>query len=174
MGHAFTFSSFDVLVRFVEARGVRVRYVQNVTDVDDPLFERARRDGVDWRRLADEEQRSFVADMDTLGWRRPEVMPRVSDEVPAILDAARQLAAGGYAYRTDALYFEAARYPGFGGLSQRSRRSMLRKLRDEGLLGQVGPAAKRDALDFPLWRPSRPDEPAWESEFGPWLPCWHI
>ena len=139
MGHAFTFCSFDVLVRFVESTGVRVRYVQNVTDVDDPLFERARRDHVDWRRLADAEQQSFVADMDVLGWRRPDAMPRVSEEIPGILEAVRQLAAKGYGYETDALYFEAARYPGFGQLSHRTRRSMVRKLRDEGLLGEVGP-----------------------------------
>jgi L-cysteine:1D-myo-inositol 2-amino-2-deoxy-alpha-D-glucopyranoside ligase len=174
MGHAFTFCSFDVLVRFVETTGVRVRYVQNVTDVDDPLFERARRDHVDWRRLADVEQQSFVADMDVLGWRRPDVMPRVSEEIPGILEAVRQLAVKGYAYEADALYFEAARYPGFGQLSHRTRRSMVRKLRDEGLLGEVGPRHKRDALDFPLWRHSAPDEPSWDSEFGPGRPGWHI
>jgi L-cysteine:1D-myo-inositol 2-amino-2-deoxy-alpha-D-glucopyranoside ligase len=163
-----------VLVRFVESRGVPVRYVQNVTDVDDPLFERARRDSVDWRSLADGEQRSFIADMDALGWRRPDVMPRVSEEIPGILDAVRGLSERGFAYGTDALYFEAARYAGFGQLSHRSRRSMVRKLRDEGLLGEVGPGHKRDALDFPLWRPSAPDEPAWDSEFGPGRPGWHI
>src|SRR5919197_4924274 len=131
IGHAFTFSAFDVLVRFVESRGVQVRYVQTVTDVDDPLFERARRDGVDWRSLADGEQRSFIADMDALGWRRPDVMPRVSEEIPGTLDAVRGLSERGFAYGTDALYFEAARYAGFGQLSHRSRRSMVRKLRDE-------------------------------------------
>src|ERR1700680_2561655 len=69
MGHAFTFCVFDTLVRFVEASGVRVRYVQNITDVDDPLFERARRDGVDWRRLADRETDVLLRDMRALGWR---------------------------------------------------------------------------------------------------------
>src|SRR5439155_9638036 len=97
MGHAFTFCAFDVLARFVEAGGVPVRYVQNVTDVDDPLFERARRDAVDWKQLAEREQEQFVRDMDALGWRRPDVMPRVSEEIPGILDAVRTLDAGGYA-----------------------------------------------------------------------------
>jgi len=174
MGHAFTFSAFDILVRFVEASGTRVRYVQNVTDVDDPLFERARRDHLGWKQLAEREQQSFVADMDVLGWRRPDLMPRVSEEIPGILDAVRRLYGAGHAYRSDALYFEAARYPAFGELSHRSRRSMVRKLRDEGLLGRVGPEAKRDELDFPLWRPSGPDEPSWNSEFGPGRPGWHI
>jgi L-cysteine:1D-myo-inositol 2-amino-2-deoxy-alpha-D-glucopyranoside ligase len=174
MGHAFTFTMFDVLVRYAESKGVRVRYVQNVTDIDDPLFERARRDGVDWRLLADRETDVHVRDMTVLGWRAPDVMPRVSDEMPRIVAAATRLKAKGYAYQTDALYFDVSRYRGYGKLSHRTRRSMLQKLRDEGLLGTVGPRAKRDALDFPLWRGSAPDEPAWPSKFGPGRPGWHI
>ena len=174
MGHAFTFCTFDILVRYVEASGVRVRYVQNITDVDDPLLERARRDGVDWRELADRETASFLRDMGLLGWRPPDVMPRVSDEIAPILHAATQLHDRGYAYRTNAVYFDVSRYPGYGRLSRRSRLSMIRKLREEGSLGNVGPDAKRDLLDFPLWRPSAPDEPDWPSRFGPGRPGWHI
>ncbi len=174
MGHAFTFCAFDVLVRWAEASGVRVRYVQNVTDVDDPLFERARRDGVDWKELADRELDRLLEDMRALGWRPPDVMPRVSTEIPAILAAVDRLVERGYAYRTDALYYAADRYPGYGQLSHLSRRSMLRKLRDEGLLGEVGPGAKRDPLDFPLWRPSAPGEPSWPSRYGRGRPGWHI
>ncbi len=174
MGHAFTFSMFDVLVRYVESKGVRMRYVQNVTDIDDPLFERARRDGVDWRVLADRETEVHVRDMTVLGWRPPDVMPRVSEEIPRILAAATRLGAKGFAYHTDALYFDASRYRGYGRLSHRTRRSMLQKLRDEGLLGTVGPHAKRDSLDFPLWRGSAAGEPSWPSKFGPGRPGWHI
>ncbi|HKC18777.1 MAG TPA: class I tRNA ligase family protein [Candidatus Dormibacteraeota bacterium] len=174
MGHAFTFSIFDVLVRYLESQGQRVNYVQNVTDVDDPLFERAKRDGVDWRELADRETKVHVRDMTALGWRPPDVMPKVSAEIPDILAAATKLHTRGYAYKTDALYFDASRYPDYGHLSHRSRRSMLAKLRDEGLLGTVGPDAKHDALDFPLWRASRDDEPRWPSKFGDGRPGWHI
>ena len=174
MGHAFTFSIFDVLVRYAESKGRRVRYVQNVTDIDDPLFERARRDGVDWRELADRETQVHVRDMTALGWRPPDVMPRVSEEMSRILAAATRLNAKGYAYQTDALYFDVRRYRGYGKLSHRTRRSMLQKLRDEGLLGTVGPGAKRDSLDFPLWRASKEGEPAWPSRFGPGRPGWHI
>ena len=174
MGHAFTFSMFDVLVRFAESGGVRVRYVQNVTDIDDPLFERARRDGEDWRLLAERETEVHIRDMTALGWRPPDVMPRVSEEIGRIKAAATKLHASGYAYRTDALYFDASRYRGYGRLSHRTRLSMLRKLRDEGLLGTVGPNSKRDALDFPLWRASAPGEPSWPSRFGPGRPGWHI
>jgi L-cysteine:1D-myo-inositol 2-amino-2-deoxy-alpha-D-glucopyranoside ligase len=174
MGHAFTFCAYDVLVRWVEACGIRVRYVQNVTDVDDPLFERARRDGERWDDLANREVDLFVREMETLGWRRPDAMPRVSTEIPAILEAVERLDDAGYAYQTDAVYFPIERYAGYGGLSHRTRRSMLRKLRDEGLLGEVGPGAKRNALDFPLWRRSEPDEPAWPSRYGAGRPGWHI
>jgi L-cysteine:1D-myo-inositol 2-amino-2-deoxy-alpha-D-glucopyranoside ligase len=176
LGHAFTFCSFDVLVRHLEGRGVKVRYVQNVTDVDDPLFERARRDGVDWKELAEREEAGLVRDMAELGWRPPDVMPRVSEEIHGILAAAEALAAEGIAYPAadGSLYFEAARYPGFGKLSGRSRRSMLAKLREEKLLGHKGPGAKRDWLDFPLWRPSAPGEPSWPSAYGSGRPGWHI
>jgi cysteinyl-tRNA synthetase len=174
MGHAFTFSIFDVLVRFLESGRVRVRYVQNVTDIDDPLFERARRDGIDWQILADRETKVHIRDMTALGWRPPNVMPKVSEEIGRILAAANRLHSTGYAYRTDALYFDVSRYRSFGRLSHLTRRSMLRKLRAEGLLGTVGPNAKRDALDFPLWRDSAGGEPAWPSKFGPGRPGWHI
>ena len=174
MGHAFTFSVFDVMVRFLESHGTRVKYVQNVTDIDDPLFERARRDGVDWRLLADRETQVHIRDMTVLGWRPPDHMPRVSDEIQRILAAVKRLHRSGHAYRTDALYFDVATYRGYGRLSHRSRRSMLQKLRDEGLLGSVGPGAKRDALDFPLWRASAAGEPSWPSPFGHGRPGWHI
>ncbi len=175
LGHAFTFLTFDVLVRYAESRGVKVTYVQNVTDVDDPLFERARRDGGDWKDLATEQQAKFVHDMGLLGWRPPDRMPRVSEEIPGIIESCRELAAAGYAYRAEGnLYFEAARFPSFGALSQRTRRSMLLKLKADGLLGEAGSDARRDALDFVLWRPSAPGEPAWQTPFGPGRPGWHI
>ena len=174
MGHAFTFSIFDVLVRFLESQGQRVKYVQNVTDVDDPLFDRARRDGVDWRELAERETKVHMRDMTALGWRPPDVMPQVSTEIPGIADAVAKLDKRGFAYQTDSVYFDVDKYPGYGRLSHRTRRSMLAKLRDEGLLGQVGPDAKHDVLDFPLWRRSREGEPVWPSRFGDGRPGWHI
>ncbi|HEV2952544.1 MAG TPA: class I tRNA ligase family protein, partial [Candidatus Dormibacteraeota bacterium] len=175
MGHASTFASFDILVRYLEAQGVTVRYVQNVTDVDDPLFERANRDGLDWLVLARAEQASFVDDMASIGWRAPDAMPRVSEEIPQILTAISELAAAGFTYQTlEGTFFGVSRYPSFGFLSKRSRRSMLAKLRSEGLLGKVGEGHKHDPLDFPLWRPSGPGEPAWPSPFGEGRPGWHI
>ena len=176
LGHAFTFCAFDVLVRTLEARGVIVRYVQNITDVDDPLFERARRDGVNWQELAEREVAGLLIDMAELGWRPPDFMPRVSEEIHGILAAAEALAGEGFAYPAadGSVYFAASSYAGFGELSGRSRRSMLAKLRDEGLLGVKGPGAKREWLDFPLWRPSAHGEPSWPSAYGTGRPGWHI
>ena len=174
MGHAFTFAIFDVLARFLEANGTRVKYVQNITDIDDPLFERARQEGIDWKDLADRESKVHIRDMTVLGWRPPNVMPKVSEEIPGILRAASKLRSSGHAYDADALYFDAGSYPRYGRLSHRTRRSMIRKLREEELLGAVGPGSKRDPLDFALWRGSRPDEPAWPSKFGDGRPGWHI
>jgi L-cysteine:1D-myo-inositol 2-amino-2-deoxy-alpha-D-glucopyranoside ligase len=174
LGHAFTFLSFDLLVRWAEAQRIRVLYVQNVTDVDDPLFERARRDHIRWDQLADREVRAYVADMNVLGWRPPDHMPRVSQEIEGIQAAVGRLIEGGFTYQTDAVYFDASRYPDFGGLSHRTPRSMLMKLRDEGSLGEVSPASKRAPLDFMLWRPSAPDEPSWPAPFGAGRPGWHI
>ncbi|HEX6548513.1 MAG TPA: hypothetical protein VF134_07220 [Candidatus Dormibacteraeota bacterium] len=174
LGHAFTFTSFDVLQRWVLDSGVAVRYVQNVTDVDDPLFERARRDGVAWEALAEREIGRFSGDMAALGARPPDVMPRVSREISTILGAVEGLVASGVTYQSDAVYFDASRFPSYGALSGRSRRSMLAKLRDEGLFGEVGRGHKRDPLDFALWRGSAADEPAWPSPFGEGRPGWHI
>jgi len=176
LGHAATYLLFDTLQRVCRDAGRAVRYVQNVTDVDDPLFERARRDGVDWKELAEREEAGLVRDMAELGWRPPDVMPRVSEEIPGILAAAEALAGEGFAYPAadGSLYFDASSYPGFGKLSGKSRRSMLAKLREEELLGVKGPGAKRDWLDLPLWRPSGPGEPSWPSAYGSGRPGWHI
>src|SRR5204863_8089039 len=119
LGHAATYLAFDLVHRVWLDAGHTVRYVQNVTDVDDPLFERAQRDGIDWRRLADHETEAFLRDMSDLGWRPPDVMPHVSTEIGPILSAAERLHARGIAYQTDALYFDAARYPDYGRLSHR-------------------------------------------------------
>src|SRR5207248_10857459 len=153
-----------------------VQYVPIVTDGADPRFAAARRDGVDGKGVAEREQAALVRDMPRLGWRPPDLMPRVSEEIPGILAAAEALAAKGFAYHAadGTLYFDASRYAGFGRLSGRSRRSMLAKLKDEELLGAKGPGAKRDWLDFPLWRPSGPGEPAWASAYGVGRPGWHI
>ncbi|MGH7870525.1 MAG: cysteine--tRNA ligase, partial [Candidatus Dormibacteraceae bacterium] len=174
MGHAFTFSAFDILIRSLERQGMVVRYVQNITDIDDPLFERARRDGVTWQEVAQLGIDSQLSDMRVLGLRRPDVMPRPSQEIPDILQANRRFRELGVAYQSDAFYFSVRDYPSFGNLSRLSRRAMLAKLREQELLGQAGPGKKRDLLDFELWRRSAPDEPSWPSEFGPGRPGWHI
>jgi cysteinyl-tRNA synthetase len=129
---------------------------------------------VRWDDLAAGQVDLLLHDMAALGWRPPDLMPWVSGEIPTILAAIDRLADGGFAYQTDAVYFPVERYPGYGELSHRSHRSMIRKLRHEGLLGRVGPGAKRNPLDFPLWLRSAPDEPSWPSRYGDGRPGWHI
>src|SRR5258708_12315673 len=119
MGHAFTFCAYDVLIRFIESSGVRVRYVQNITDVDDPLFERARRDSVDWRDLAHKETAIHLRDMDALGGRRPDFLPRVSDELKPILSAAGKLYAPSPRYHPHAASSPPPTYPPYAHASPR-------------------------------------------------------
>src|SRR3989454_8460993 len=98
LGHARTFLVFDVLARLLEARGQRVRYAQNITDIDESILQRAARDGLDWRELGRREERSFLQDMRRLGWRRPDALPHATREIPAMIQLAERLRRPGQAY----------------------------------------------------------------------------
>jgi L-cysteine:1D-myo-inositol 2-amino-2-deoxy-alpha-D-glucopyranoside ligase len=174
LGHAFTYVAFDVLIRALERRGHRVRHVRNVTDVDDDILRAARERGVDYLELAATETTRFDQDMLALGCRPPDVAPRATESVDAIVTAVRGLLARGSAYVLDdgRVYFDVARAPTFGDLSGLDRDEMLRQFAEKG--GDPEAGDKRDALDFLLWQPSAPDEPAWPSPWGPGRPGWHI
>ena len=120
LGHARTFLVFDVLVRHLEAAGQRVRYVQNVTDIDESILQRAARDRESWRALARRQERSFLADMRTLGWRPPDVMPHATREIPAMRALARRLLRARHAYRLPGggLYYDVGSFPRYGALSR--------------------------------------------------------
>ena len=173
LGHARTFLVFDVLVRLLEARGTRVRYAQNVTDVDESILQRAARDGVDWRALGRREERKFLEDMRAVGWRRPDVMPHATREIAGMRRLVDTLAANGCAYAVDGgVYFDASRDRHYGELSRYSEARMRR------ILGSQDDAAlddprRRDALDFALWR-RVPSGPTWPSRYGRGRPGWHL
>jgi len=174
LGHARTFLVFDLLARLLEARGTRVKYAQNVTDIDESILQRAARDGVDWRELGRREERGFLADMRALGWRRPDVMPHATREVAAMLRIATRLEARGHAYRADGggLYFDVSTFPRFGDISHLSAARMraVNQTQDDAALD----APKRRApLDFALWR-AVPSGPTWPSPFGRGRPGWHL
>jgi len=174
LGHARTFLVFDLIARLLEARGQRVKYAQNVTDVDESILQRAARDRVDWRALGRREERGFLADMRALGWRRPDVMPHATREIVPMLRLAERLERHGRAYRPigGGLYFDVSTFARFGQVSNLSpsRMRAINATQDDAALD----APKRRApLDFALWRAVE-GGPTWPSPFGRGRPGWHL
>jgi L-cysteine:1D-myo-inositol 2-amino-2-deoxy-alpha-D-glucopyranoside ligase len=173
LGHAFTYTMVDVLVRHLESQGLAVRYVQNVTDVDDDILRKAAEVGEDWRILGNRWTAHFIRDMLALNVRPPDEYPRATDVVPEIVAAVRALIARGLGYESGgSVYFHVDAWPEFGQLSHLTRAEMLRVANERG--NRPGDRNKRDPLDFVLWQAQAPGEPAWESPWGPGRPGWHI
>jgi L-cysteine:1D-myo-inositol 2-amino-2-deoxy-alpha-D-glucopyranoside ligase len=173
LGHAFTYLTYDLVNRVLRDAGYRVRYVQNVTDVDDPLLERAARDGVGWEDVALRETDLFRADMAALRVLPPERYVGVVEAVPLIVDMVSELAAAGATYFLDGdVYFSVAAAPRFGYVSGLDAAAMRELSAERG--GDPDRRGKKDPLDPLLWRAERPGEPSWPSPFGPGRPGWHI
>jgi L-cysteine:1D-myo-inositol 2-amino-2-deoxy-alpha-D-glucopyranoside ligase len=173
LGHAAVYLAFDVLQRRLRDLGHETRCVRNVTDVDDDILRKARELGVHYLDLAAEEMARFDTDMASLNllpaWREP----RATSAIPEILSIIGGALDAGVAYRSgDAVYFDVSTWPSFGKLSHLDREQMLALAAEHG--GRPDDPAKRDPLDFVLWQPSLPDEPSWESRWGPGRPGWHI
>ncbi|HTR93695.1 MAG TPA: cysteine--1-D-myo-inosityl 2-amino-2-deoxy-alpha-D-glucopyranoside ligase [Trebonia sp.] len=179
MGHAATYTAWDLLVRAWLDAGHEVVYAQNITDVDDPLLERADRDGEDWRELALREIDRFRGDMEALRNLPPAHYIGAVEAIPVIDAFAERLAARGALYDLDGdVYFARSVDPGFGALSGPGSASGLSVAAMTELSAERGgdPArpGKKDPLDPLVWRAERPGEPAWESRFGPGRPGWHV
>ncbi|MBD0292390.1 MAG: cysteine--1-D-myo-inosityl 2-amino-2-deoxy-alpha-D-glucopyranoside ligase [Jiangellaceae bacterium] len=173
LGHVATYLAFDVLNRVWRDGGLSVQYVQNVTDIDDPLLERAAHTGRDWAELAQEQTELFGADMAWLRVLPPEALIGAAEAMPLIGDLIGQLRAAGAAYDLDGdLYFPVEAEPRFGELSGLSRTRMLELFAERG--GDPGRAGKKHPLDCLLWARERPGEPAWDSAFGRGRPGWHV
>ena len=175
LGHAFTYLAFDVLVRYLEHRGHRVRYVRNITDVDDDILRKARELGVPFRDLARRETERFARDLSDLNLREPDAEPHATETIPAIVTAVNGLLVRGAAYALDdgRVYFDTAAVgPAYGSLSRLGREDMIRQFAEKG--GDPEAPDKRDALDFLLWQPGGPDEPRWDAPWGDGRPGWHI
>lgn len=177
LGHAATMITFDLVQRAWRDAGLDVRYVQNVTDIDDPLLERAARDGEDWIVLAMRETALFREDMEALRMIPPAHYVGAVESIPAIAQHVRELIADGSAYPLDDgtgdVYFSVAEAPSFGYESHLSRDEMLKLSAERG--GDPDRAGKRDPLDPLLWRGARDGEPAWDGgDLGPGRPGWHI
>lgn len=173
IGHAATFTAWDLLLRAWLDAGHDVSYVQNVTDVDDPLLERAARDGEDWRQLADREIARYRGDMETLRVLPPSCLVGAVEAMPLIERFTGRLADRGALYELDAdLYFTRSADPSFGSLSGLSIQDMLELSAERG--GDPGRPGKKDPLDALVWLAARPGEPCWESAFGDGRPGWHV
>lgn len=181
MGHAATYLAFDLLVRAWRDAGHRVRYVQNVTDVDDPLLERAAATGQDWQELAARETALFGEDMAALGVIPPDVYLGAVETVSWVVEGVEKLVADGAAYRVVGsgdepdgdVYFDVSSDPRFGEVSNLDEPQMLELFGERG--GDPKRSGKKHPLDALLWRVARPGEPSWDGgTLGPGRPGWHM
>ena len=173
VGHAFTFLTFDILVRFMRHKGWDVTYVQNVTDIDDDILRKAKQVGLTWKELGDREIARYLKDMRDLNALAPDHYVRATDHIAEMLDITQALIDKGFAYQSDGnVYFSVDSDPEFGKLSHIPREGMLPIANERG--NTPDDPDKRDPLDFVLWQASAEGEPAWDSPFGPGRPGWHV
>jgi len=172
-GHAFTFLVFDVLVRFLRASGVDVTYVQNVTDIDDDILRKAKAAGVGWRELGESETAALRRDMRGLNATDPDHFVLATDHIDDMVTLISALVDAGYAYESGgSVYFSVVSDSDYGKLSQIPRDQMLAVANERGNVPDD--PKKRDPLDFVLWQAAAPDEPMWDTPWGPGRPGWHI
>lgn len=173
LGHAATYIAYDLMHRYLMAAGHEVVYVQNVTDIDDPLLERAHRDQLDWETLADSQVDLFRSDMTALRVIPPRAYRGVVESMPEIIDAIEKLVARGVTYSIDGdIYLDIATVPGALTELPISLLEATDIFRERG--GDPDRTSKRNSLDTLLWLAARPDEPSWPAPFGAGRPGWHI
>jgi L-cysteine:1D-myo-inositol 2-amino-2-deoxy-alpha-D-glucopyranoside ligase len=173
LGHAATFLVYDVLQRRLIDMGHTVRCVRNVTDVDDPLFAKARELGVHYLDLAAGEEARFNRDMEALNALPVYSTPRASSAISDIRGFIGMVLDRGFAYAAGgSVYFDVTKFPSFGEVSHYSHEQMVEFARQRG--GNVDDPHKRNPLDFVLWHPSADDEPSWDAQWGAGRPGWHI
>jgi L-cysteine:1D-myo-inositol 2-amino-2-deoxy-alpha-D-glucopyranoside ligase len=173
IGHAFTFLTFDILVRVMRYKGWDVTYVQNVTDIDDDILRKAKEVGLTWKQLGDRETVRYLEDMRDLNWLEPDHYVRATDHVAEMLEITQALIEKGHAYESGGnVYFSVSSDPEFGKLSHIPRDQMLPIANERG--NTPDDPNKRDPLDFVLWQKSVDDEPSWDSPYGPGRPGWHV
>ena len=173
IGHAFTYTFADILIRYLESKGLSVKYAQNVTDIDDDILRRAKEVGEDWLALGNRWTTHFIEDMQALNVRAPDFFPRATDAIPDIISWVQKLLEEGVAYESGgSVYYAVNAWPSFGELCAIPGPEMLPIANERG--NHPDDPAKRDPLDFVLWQAKAPGEPAWESPWGEGRPGWHI
>ncbi|BAO44259.1 cysteine--tRNA ligase [Thiolapillus brandeum] len=170
LGHARMIVVFDVVYRYLKARGYDVTYVRNITDIDDKIIQRANERGEPFTELTRHFIDAMHEDLAALGVQNPSMEPRATEHIPEILEMIRKLIDNGHAYVTDSgdVYYSVTSFPGYGKLSGKSIEDLQAGARVESS------EEKRDPLDFALWKAAKPDEPAWDSPWGKGRPGWHI
>ncbi len=169
IGHAMSYIVFDVIRRYLEFKGYKVKYVQNFTDVDDKIIDRAHQAGMTPGELADRFIAQYFIDMDALNIRRADIYPKATEEIPKIIEVVRGLIDKGHAYEVEGnVYFRVRSDPNYGKLSRQNLDGLLTGARIEPGVEKEHP------LDFALWKAAKPGEPCWESPWGKGRPGWHI
>ena len=169
LGHARTFLTFDVLRRHLRNRGYNVTYVQNVTDIEDKIIEKAASENVPWQAIVDRYYGEYKKCAAILGIEQPDIEPYATHEMAGIIDIIEQLVAREDAYETgDGVYFSVQSFPRYSELSNRD----IEELRAGARVAKR--EEKRDPMDFAVWKKAKPGEPSWESPWGPGRPGWHI
>ncbi len=169
IGHARTYVAFDVIRRYLEYKGFKVTYVQNITDVDDKIIAAANKEGVDPLVYAQKFTKRCLEDLDALGVQRADLYPKASETIPDMIEMIKKLIANGYGYVVDdGVYFAVEKYQKYGQLSGQNITEMKSGARIEPGEGKQSP------LDFALWKHAKPGEPTWDSPWGPGRPGWHI
>jgi L-cysteine:1D-myo-inositol 2-amino-2-deoxy-alpha-D-glucopyranoside ligase len=172
-GHAFTFLTFDILVRYLRSTGLDVTYVQNVTDIDDDILRKSKELGVPWDELGRSETEKYLSDMRALNALPFDHYLRATETVPLMVSLIESLVNGDHAYEANgSVYFSVASDPEFGKLSRIPRSEMLSVANERG--NDPNDPNKRDPLDFVLWQAAKPGEPTWVSPWGDGRPGWHI
>jgi L-cysteine:1D-myo-inositol 2-amino-2-deoxy-alpha-D-glucopyranoside ligase len=173
IGHAFTFLTFDILVRYLRYQGYEVTYVQNVTDIDDDILRKAKEFSMDWRELGTRETNHYLEDMRGLNALEFDHYVAATEHIRQIVDNVERLVAAGVAYDVNgSVYYSVASDPDFGKLSHIPRDQMLAIANERG--NNPDDPNKRDPLDFVLWQAASPGEPTWSSPWGEGRPGWHI
>jgi cysteinyl-tRNA synthetase len=170
LGHGKTYTQFDLIARYLRHRGYRVTYLQNVTDVDDKIIDRARQLDITPKELAERNEEIYREDMEALGNTAVDTYARASDFIPQIVDQVQRLLALDRAYELpDGYYFDIARFPGYGKLAHRQ------DVAPEDSLARVDEnPLKRNPGDFALWKKRKEGEPFWDTALGEGRPGWHV
>ncbi|HZX19972.1 MAG TPA: cysteine--tRNA ligase [archaeon] len=170
IGHARTYTAFDFIRKYFEFKGFKVKYIVNITDVHDDMIKEANKQGITIFELADKNIKLFMKDLEELGIKKPNVMPRVTEHIKEIISIIETLLKKKIAYETeDGVYFSISKFSDYGKLS-----NIKVKTSKTGTRVETDKYDKENPMDFALWKKAKEGEPAWDAPFGKGRPGWHI